>query len=60
MNQREILVRNIRQVNVDLQTAETVHRRDLQKRIHRMKLELWDYDRFQSAACQDTYIWITY
>ena len=50
MSQREILVQKLAQAKADLKTAGPIHRRDLQKYIHRMERELRDYDRFQSAA----------
>nr|DAR32257.1 MAG TPA: hypothetical protein [Caudoviricetes sp.] len=50
MNQREILVRKIRQAKVDLKTAGVIHRRDLQKHIRRIECELRDYDRFHARA----------
>ena len=50
MSQREILVQKLAQAKADLKTAGPIHRRDLQKHIHRMERELRDYDRFQSAA----------
>lgn len=49
MNQREILVRKIRQAKADLKTAGVIHRRDLQKHIRRMERELRDCD-FQKSA----------
>ena len=50
MNQREILVRKIRQVKADLKTAGIIHRRDLQKHIRRIECELRDYDRFHTQT----------
>lgn len=50
MNQREILVRKIRQAKADLKTAGVIHRRDLQKHIRRIECELRDYDRFHARA----------
>ena len=53
MTQREILEQKLTLARVDLKTAGPIHRRDLKKHIHRMERELRDYNRFQSAACQD-------
>lgn len=50
MNQREILVRKIRQAEADLKTAGVIHRRDLQKHIRRIECELRDYDRFHTQT----------
>ena len=50
MTQREVLVQKIAQAKKDLKTVGVIHRRDLQKHIHRMERELRDYDRFQRAA----------
>lgn len=50
MDQRENLVQKIFNGKAELKTAGPIHRRDLQKHIHRMERELRDYDRSQSAA----------
>lgn len=50
MNQREHIVQTIQQAMHDLKTTSPIHRRDLQKHIHRMERELRDYDKFQAHA----------
>ena len=50
MTQREAHVQKIQQARADLKTAGVIHRRDLQKRIHRMERELRDYAKFQAQA----------
>lgn len=47
---REELAQRIAQAEEETRTAGTIHRRDLQKHIRRMKKELRDYDRFQREA----------
>ena len=47
---RDQLVQKIKIAEAALMYTGPIHRRDLQKHIRRMKAQLAQYDRFQSAA----------
>ena len=49
---REEMKEKIKTAEAALMFAGTIHRRDLQKHIRRMKAQLAQYDRFQAAARQ--------
>lgn len=49
---REELRKKIIAAEEDIKDAGTIHRKDLKKHIRRMKAQLDQYDRFQTAARQ--------
>lgn len=47
---REQMAQKIMQTKHEIRTAGPIHKRDLQKHLHRMQAELAQYDRFQAEA----------
>lgn len=50
MTQRERHKAAIEAVREQIKTAGPVHRRDLERQLHRMEKELKEYDRYQAMA----------
>lgn len=47
---RDQLIRKIEQTQEEIRSAGPVHKRDLGKHLHRMRVQLARYDRYQAAA----------
>lgn len=49
MSERDIFVEKIRKAKKEAETAGALHKRDLEKHIHRMEVQLMRYDRYHNA-----------
>lgn len=50
MQTRDVYLQRIAKAKAEMQTAGSIHRRDLYRYIHRLEKELWIYDRTAGTA----------